>query len=159
MNPSRSALLKAQQVDHSLCRLRILIFKPVHCGASCEKHANPTQSGPRPPLLINSKPPKSLQTCIKKGMCLELCTNCIYGLCKNHFPLKNYCSQVTRLEKNKKTRARRAEQNRDGERPLKALQSLLFATEQFVFLFQSFIVPNALEIKIIIIKKKKKKKF
>jgi hypothetical protein len=61
--------------------------------------------------------------------------------------LKNYFSQVTRLKKNKKIRARRAEQNRYGERPLKALQSLLFATEQFVFLFQSFIVPNALEIK------------
>jgi len=32
--------------------LRILIFKPVHCGAGCEKHANPAQSGPRPPLTL-----------------------------------------------------------------------------------------------------------
>jgi hypothetical protein len=33
MNPSRSALPKAQRVDHSLYGLRILSFKPVHCGA------------------------------------------------------------------------------------------------------------------------------
>jgi hypothetical protein len=52
MNPSRSALPKAQRVDHLLCGLRILIFKPVHCGAGCEKHANPAQSGPRPPLMM-----------------------------------------------------------------------------------------------------------
>jgi hypothetical protein len=50
MNLSRYALPKAQQVDHSLCGLRILIFKSVHCGAGCGKHANPAQSDPRPPL-------------------------------------------------------------------------------------------------------------
>jgi hypothetical protein len=50
MNPSRSALPKAHRVDHSLCELRISIFKPVHCGAGCEKHVNPAQSDPRPPL-------------------------------------------------------------------------------------------------------------
>jgi hypothetical protein len=53
MNPSRSALPKAQRVDHSLCGLRILIFKSVHCGAGCGKHANPAQSGLRPPLPTN----------------------------------------------------------------------------------------------------------
>jgi hypothetical protein len=29
-----------------------LIFKPVHCGAGCGKHANPVQSGPRSPLVV-----------------------------------------------------------------------------------------------------------
>jgi hypothetical protein len=52
MNPSRSALPKPQRVDHSLCGLRILSFKPVHCGAGCRKHANSAQSGPRPPLKV-----------------------------------------------------------------------------------------------------------
>jgi hypothetical protein len=53
MNPSWSTLLpKVQRVDHSLCGLRILIFKPVHCGEGCGKHANPAQSSPHPPLAI-----------------------------------------------------------------------------------------------------------
>jgi hypothetical protein len=51
MNPSRSVLPEAQRVDHLLCGLRILIFKPVHCGVGCGKHANSAQFGPRPPLL------------------------------------------------------------------------------------------------------------
>jgi hypothetical protein len=54
MKPSQSALPKAQRVDHSLCGLRILIFKSVHCGTGCGKHANPAQSGPRPPLSLPS---------------------------------------------------------------------------------------------------------
>jgi len=51
MNPSRSVLPKAQQVDHSLCELQISIFKYVHCWAGCRKHANPTQSGLHPLLM------------------------------------------------------------------------------------------------------------
>jgi len=54
MNPSQSTLPKAQRVDHSLCGLRILIFKSVHYGAGCGKHANPAQSDPRPPLILPS---------------------------------------------------------------------------------------------------------
>jgi hypothetical protein len=46
MNPSQSALPEAQRVDHSLCGLRISIFKFVHCGASCGKHANPARARP-----------------------------------------------------------------------------------------------------------------
>jgi len=51
MNPSQSVLPEAHRVDHSLCGLQTLIFKPIHCGAGCGKHLNPAQFGPHTPLL------------------------------------------------------------------------------------------------------------